>query len=53
MSIIVKDKNGIKLYIKGVDCEITKRLCKKSMENENYEIIKNGLIEFSKRALEH
>ena len=36
MSIIVKDKNGIKLYIKGADCEITKRLCKKSMENENY-----------------
>ena len=53
MSIIVKDKNGIKFYIKRADCQITKRLCKKSMENENYEIIKNGLIEFSKLGLEH
>ena len=51
MSVIVKDKNGIKLYIKGADCEISKRLSKKSLENENYEIISNGLIEFSKRGL--
>ena len=50
-SIIVKDKNGIKLYIKGADCEISKRLCKKSLENENYGIISNGLMEFSKRGL--
>ena len=31
MSIIIKDKNGlIKLYIKGADCEITKRMSKNS-----------------------
>ena len=51
MSIIVRDKSGIKLYIKGADSEISKRLSKKSLENENYEIISNGLIEFSKRGL--
>ena len=51
MSIIIKDKNGIKLYIKGADCEISKRLSKKSLENENYQIISNGLLEFSKRGL--
>ena len=51
MSIIVRDKNEIILYIKGADNEISKRLSKKSLENENYEIISNGLIEFSKRGL--
>ena len=51
MSIIVKDNNGIKLYIKGADCEISKRLSKKSLCRENYEIISNGLIEFSKKGL--
>jgi phospholipid-translocating ATPase len=51
MSIIVKDKGGIKLYIKGADSEISKRLSRRSLENENYEIISNGLIEFSKRGL--
>ena len=51
MSIIVKDKNGIKLYIKGADSEIIKRLSKKSLENENYKIISNGLIDFSKKGL--
>ena len=51
MSIIVKDKNEIKLYIKGADCEISKRLSKKSLKNENYQIISNGLIDFSKRGL--
>ena len=50
MSIIVKDKLGIKLYIKGADIEINKRLSKKSLENDNYNIISNGLIEFSKRG---
>ena len=51
MSIIVKDKNGIKLYTKGADCEIKKRLSKKSIESENYEIISDGLSEFSKKGL--
>ena len=51
MSIIVKDKSGIKLYIKGADCEISKRLSKKSIKSDNYDIISNGLIEFSKKGL--
>ena len=51
MSIIVKDKGGIKLYIKGADCKINKRLSKKSLKNENYELMSNGLLEFSKRGL--
>ena len=51
MSIIVRDQNGIKLYSKGADSEISKRLSKKSIESENYEIISNGLIEYSKRGL--
>ena len=51
MSIIVKDRNEIKLYIKGADCEISKRLSKKSLKNENYKIISNGLIDFSKKGL--
>ena len=51
MSIIVKDELGIKLYIKGADCEISKRLSKKSLESENYKIISNGLVEFSKKGL--
>ena len=51
MSIIVKDKNGIKLYIKGADSEIIKRLSKKSLENENFKVISNGLVDFSKKGL--
>ena len=51
MSIIVKDNSGIKLYIKGADCEISKRLSKRSIENENFKTISNGLIEFSKKGL--
>ena len=51
MSIIVRDKSGIKLYIKGADCEISKRLSSKSLENENFTIISKGLIEFSKKGL--
>lgn len=51
MSIIVKDKNGIKLYTKGADCEIIKKLSKKSLKNENYEIISNDLLKFSKKGL--
>ena len=51
MSIIIKDETGIKLYIKGAECEIIKRLCKNSLENDNFKIISNGLKEFSKRGL--
>ena len=51
MSIIVKDKLGIKLYTKGADSEICKRLCKKSLEGKNFPIISKGLIEFSKKGL--
>ena len=51
MSIIVKNESGIKLYIKGADCEITKRLSKKSLKNENLQVISNGLMEFSRRGL--
>ena len=51
MSIIVKDDYGIKLYTKWADCEISKRLSKKSFECENYKIISNGLLEFSKKGL--
>ena len=50
MSIIIKDKYGIKLYIKGADSEISKRLSKKSLQSENYKIITNGLLEFSKKG---
>ena len=51
MSIIIRDKNGIKLYSKGADCEISKRLSKKSLENENFGIISKGLLDFSKKGL--
>ena len=51
MSILLKDKFGIKLYIKGADCEISKRLSKKSLKSEKYKIIANGLLEFSKKGL--
>ena len=51
MSIIVRYRNEIILYIKGADSEISKRLSKKTLENENYDVISNGLIEFSKQGL--
>ena len=51
MSIIVKNENGIRLYIKGADCEISKRLSRRSLNNENFQVISNGLIEFSKKGL--
>ena len=39
MSIIVEDQKGIiKIYTKGADMEISKRLCKKSRLSENYKI---------------
>ena len=51
MSIIVKDKYGIKLYSKGADTEISKRLSKKSLQSESYDVITNGLLEFSRKGL--
>ena len=51
MSIIVKNDKGIRLYIKGADCEISKRLSKKSLKKENFQLISKGLIEFSKKGL--
>ena len=51
MSIIVKYQNEIILYTKGADSEISKRLSQKSLKNENYNIISNGLIDFSKKGL--
>ena len=51
MSIIVKNEKGIRLYIKGADCEISKRLSKKSLKKENFQIISDGLKEFSKKGL--
>jgi len=50
MSIIVKYQEEIILYIKGADSEISKRLSKKALANENYKIISEGLIEFSKQG---
>ena len=47
MSIILKDETGtIKLYIKGADCEIKKRLSKKKKNLYDSNIIKN-VDEFS------
>jgi len=51
MSIIIKDRFGIKLYSKGADSEISKRLSKKSLESENFKIISNGLLEYSRKGL--
>ena len=51
MSIIVKYRNEIILYIKGADSEISKRLSKSNIKSDNYDIISNGLIEFSKQGL--
>ena len=51
MSIIIRAKVGIKLYIKGADSEIMKRLSRKSLDNDNYRIISNGLADFSKKGL--
>ena len=51
MSIIVKYQNEIILYIKGAESEISKRLSKITLDNENYKIISYGLNEFSKKGL--
>ena len=51
MSIIIKDKFGIKIYTKGADSEISKRLSKKSLLSPKYQIISNGLLEYSKMGL--
>jgi len=51
MSIIIKDKFGIKLYSKGSDSEISKRLSQHSYNSESYKVISNGLSEYSKKGL--
>ena len=51
MSIIIKDRFGIKLYSKGADSEISKRLSKKSFDSESFKIISNGLLDFSRKGL--
>ena len=51
MSIVVKNEKGIRLYIKGADSEISKRLSKKSLKSENYQVISKGLIDFSRKGL--
>ena len=51
MSIIIRYPDEIILYTKGADSEISKRLSKKNLDNDNFDIISNGLIEFSKEGL--
>ena len=48
MSIIFKDKNKIKIYCKGADLEITKRLSQKTKNMRKFEIICSELNNFSK-----
>jgi hypothetical protein len=50
MSIIIKDRFGIKLYSKGADSEISKRLSKKSFDSESFKIISNGLLDFQEKV---
>ena len=51
MSIIIRYQDEIILYAKGADSEISKRLSKKNFDNDNFDCISNGLIEFSKKGL--
>ena len=48
MSIIVRDKNIIKIYCKGADMEIIKRLSPKEQKKEKVKIISTELDNFSK-----
>ena len=50
MSIIVKDplEGVIKIFCKGADCEIIKRLAKTELDKKSFKIIKNNIEEFSK-----
>ena len=44
MSLIVEDENGIiKIYTKGADMEISKRLCQKSRSSDNYKITMHNI----------
>ena len=51
MSIIIRYLDEIILYTKGADSEISNRLSKEYLDNNNYDIISKGLIEFSKKGL--
>ena len=48
MSIIFRDKNVIKIYCKGADIEIVKRLSYKGKKTKKFEIIYSELDNFSK-----
>ena len=48
MSIIIRDGNKIKIYSKGADIEITKRLSAKSKKSEKFEFLSRELDNFSK-----
>ena len=48
MSIIFRDKNKIKIYCKGADIEIIKRLSPKAKKMKRFEIISAELDNFSK-----
>ena len=44
MSLIVEDENGIiKIYTKGADMEISRRLCQKSRSSDNYKITMHNI----------
>ena len=48
MSIIIRDGNKIKIYCKGADIEITRRLSEKSKQSEKFKFISKELDNFSK-----
>ena len=48
MSIIFRDKNKIKIYCKGADIEVIKRLSPEAKKSKKFEIIYNELDSFSK-----
>ena len=48
MSIIFRDKNQIKIYCKGADIEIIKRLSSKAKKNKKFKVISTELDNFSK-----
>ena len=48
MSIIFRDKNKIKIYCKGADIEIIKRLSPNAKKTKSFEYISNELNSFSK-----
>ncbi len=51
MSIILKDEsNVIKIYTKGADCEILKRLSKNNNNIEKINFIKNKIDKYSKKG---